>query len=107
MTIRELISLPFELINSGFNAIGIIFNAILDLNLFEAGLFIALLILIFLMYKALYQFAEYRNQILTKIPNPYKLILSFLFNNLFLWLGGFVIIMFVVIFFEMKILPYI
>ena len=107
MTVRELLTLPFEIIASLFDAIGTIFNSILELDILMLGLFIALLITIYLLFKGVIILGEYRDKILFKIPNPYKLLLSFLFCNLFLWIGAIILLMFLVIFFEMRIYPYI
>ena len=107
MTVRELLTLPFELIGSLFDAIGAIFNAILDLDILILGFCIALFITIYLLFKGVIIIGEYRDKILVKIPNPFKIILSFLFNNLFLWIGVIILIIFLVIIFEMRIYPYI
>lgn len=107
MTVRELLTLPVELIGSFFEAVGTIFNAILELDILIAGLGLALLTAIYLIYKGVIVAGKYRDKILVKIPNPYKLILSFLFNDIFLYFGGLVLLMFILIIFEMRVYPYI
>ena len=107
MTVRELITLPFELIGSLFDAIGAIFNAILELDVLILGFCIALFITIYLLFKVVIIIGEYRDKILVKIPKPYRVILSFLFNNIFLWIGAIILIVFLVIVYEIRIYPYI
>ena len=109
MTVRELLALPVELISSGFDALGIIFNAILDLDILTAGLGLSLLISIYLLYIAVRSLGNYRDKIMInlKMPKALKLIVLFIFNDIFLWFGALIILMFVLILFEMKVLPYI